>query len=112
MTAVWFVLAAATGGVGRHLVAGRLVAWRASQQTCLAALTVNVAGSFVLGLLLGADTSDEVLLVVGTAACGSFTTFGTFVLQALEAGGPRRVAILSANVLGPVAAATIGWWLA
>lgn len=51
-----------------------------------ATLAVNVAGSFLLGLVLawpaglatGTEASETVRLVVGTGFCGGLTTFSTF----------------------------------
>lgn len=106
MTEVWFVLAAAGGGVGRHLISTRAGGvWQAT-------LIVNVIGSCVLGALLRHDPSNELVSVVGVGACGAFTTFGGFALQSLEAPPTRRWLIVTANVCGSVTAATVGWWIA
>ncbi len=72
MTVVLVVLAAAGGAVLRHLVA---TAAREARHGILAA---NVAGSFVLGLLVGGDTGRTALVVVGTGFCGALTTWSTF----------------------------------
>ncbi|MFZ8998004.1 MAG: CrcB family protein [Ilumatobacteraceae bacterium] len=105
MTTLWFVLAAAGGGLGRHLITERCAGrW-------LATAAVNVIGSFVLGVVLRHDPSDDVLWVVGTAACGSFTTFGGFVVHALDGSPSRRRLVVVVNVGGSVGAAALGWWL-
>ena len=44
----------------------------------LGTLTVNVVGSFVLGLVTFAGLGSDILFLVGTGACGSFTTFSSF----------------------------------
>lgn len=104
MTVVWFVLAAAAGGVGRHAVNHLGRAW-------LGTLAVNVSGAFVLGVVLGSGASGDVALVVGTAGCGSLTTFSTFAIEAVEARDATRVAIVTATVVGTIAAGAIGYWL-
>ncbi|MGL4831692.1 MAG: fluoride efflux transporter FluC [Propionibacteriaceae bacterium] len=43
-------------------------------------IIVNVAGSFLLGLVLGWGHS-ELVLIVGTGFCGGFTTFSTAMVE-------------------------------
>ena len=76
-----------------------------------ATLAINVVGSFLLGLLVGSDASD--LVVLGVGGIGSFTTFSTFVSQVECIGreGTTRgaVAYTVATVVLGVGAARIGW---
>ena len=77
---------------------------------------INVAGSFLLGLLVaGAWFSRDVRDGLGIGFLGGFTTFSTFsvhVVQALDAGGPGRAAGYAvASVLGGIAAAAAGYAL-
>lgn len=80
-------------------------------------VTVNVAGSFFLGLLvtLGDGLSGDARLVLGVGFLGGFTTFSTFTVQVvLEADGGRTgtaAAYLLASVLAGVAAAVLGYAL-
>jgi fluoride ion exporter CrcB/FEX len=121
MTTVWFALAAAVGGAGRHLVTRLITGLITGVSTrrvtgrigwaWTATVTVNIVGSFVLGVLLRHDPGDEFSLVIGTAACGSLTTFGSVVLDALDTTRRHRMAILATNVVGAVAAAALGWRL-
>lgn len=62
-------------------------------------LVVNVLGSFALGLVVFASLSDEVVLFVGTGACGSFTTYSSFSVQTVQfwESGDRFRAILYAG---------------
>lgn len=104
MTVIWFVLAAAAGGIGRHTVNLLGRAW-------IGTLAINVAGSFVFGVLLGSGASGDVVLVVGTAGCGSLTTFSTFALEAVEARDATRVALVATTVVGTIAAGAAGYRL-
>lgn len=44
----------------------------------LGTLTVNVFGTFALGLIVFLSGNNSILLFLGTGACGSFTTFSSF----------------------------------
>lgn len=105
MTPVWFVLAAAAGGLVRHGVNVLGRGWTGT-------LAVNVVGAFVLGWLLGSGASSTTVLVAGTAGCGSLTTFSTFALDTVEARAATRITIVVATVVGTVLAATVGYGLA
>jgi len=103
MTAIGVALAAAVGGIVRLRLS--VLGWRGT-------LTVNVAGSFLLGVLLGWRPDHDMVLILGTGFCGALTTFGTFALEA-SSGPPRlRALIVSSNVVGCLVAATIGYWIA
>ncbi len=81
---------------------------------------VNVTGSLLLGLLLGAAALGPAdarwLALVGTGFCGGFTTFSTFGYETarLLEDGARVSAALNAigSVAVGLAAAVTGWWLA
>lgn len=66
-------------------------------------LTVNIAGSFVLGLIVFAGLSSEIALFVGTGVCGSFTTYSSFSVQTVrmwETGERVRASIYALGTLG------------
>lgn len=50
----------------------------------LGTLTVNVIGSFALGLFTFLSLNTDSLLLLGTGACGSFTTFSSFAVDTVE----------------------------
>ena len=109
MTAVLFVLAAVVGTLLRHLAHERL------PQTPLPVgiLAVNLAGSFLLGLLAGWDPPGAT--VVGTAGLGALTTFSTFAAQTVSLGsGGRRWAVVyvAASIVGGIGLAWCGLRLA
>jgi CrcB protein len=100
------------GAVLRYLVGQRVeVSWFP-----VATLVVNVLGSFVLGFVTFLGMDSELLLFVGTGACGSFTTFSSFsfeTVQLWEAGERvRAVANALANLLGSLLALGLAWLLA
>jgi CrcB protein len=82
-------------------------------------LTVNVAGSFVLGLVaaLVADGSPAWwLTLAGTGFCGALTTFSSFgyqtvALLASDGGVERAAANVGVSLVLGFAACSVGWFL-
>lgn len=100
MTAVGLALAAAAGAMVRFRLSP--FGWRAT-------LAVNLVGSFVLGVLLATrGSTSDVVTVLGTGFCGSLTTFGTFALEASTGPARLRLIVVGTNLVGCVAAATVG----
>lgn len=88
MTALLVVLGAAVGAPLRHLVNHAL------DGSPWATFAVNVAGSALLGVLVGAAVPPAAALV-GTGFCGALTTYSTFgaVTLALVEDGRRILAV-------------------
>jgi len=106
----------ALGAVARHAVYERVAN---DTDVPHATLAVNVLGSLVLGLATGLGASGvlggDALLLVGTGACGAFTTFSTFAFETVDRG-TRSTRAAAANALGTLAlalaGAAVGFWLA
>ncbi|MFB6223637.1 MAG: fluoride efflux transporter CrcB [Haloarcula sp.] len=81
----------------------------------LGTLSVNVVGSFVLGLLTFAGVTGDLSLLVGVGACGSFTTFSSFSFETVRLweDGYLAMATLNAigNLVGALAAIGLAWGL-
>lgn len=105
MTAVMFIGAAALGAATRQAINLRGWAWRGT-------LLANVAGSFLLGLLVASGPSASVATVVGTGYLGSLTTFSTFALEASQGRTWQRIAVVTSNLTLALLAATFGYQLA
>ncbi len=74
---------------------------------------INVAGSFLLGLLLAIDWwTPELRTALGVGFLGGFTTFSSFAAQAvldIEAGEPGRAALyVGASIVVGLGAAALG----
>ncbi len=110
---VLVALGAAVGAPLRYVV-DRAVQRRTPGAFPWGTLTVNVMGSFVLGVV-AAGGSAEAGLLVGVGWCGALTTFSTFGYETerLAAAGSELTAALNAvgSVLAGLLAATLGWWL-
>jgi CrcB protein len=75
-------------------------------------LAVNLSGSFVLGVLVGANLHGDAYLLAGTAAVGSYTTFSTWMLDTERlgrAGLPVSATVnVAASLVVGVAALLLG----
>lgn len=99
------------GAVLRHLVGQALSDDRLPWST----LTVNLVGSFALALLTFLSVGDTVLLFLGTGACGSFTTFSSFSVDAVRLWEQDRtrlsVGYAAGNIAGALVAIAIAYLL-
>ena len=81
--------------------------------------TVNIIGSLVLGLVLGAASAGavptSVVAFVGTGICGALTTFSTFGFETVRLLEGGSVLAAAANAIGSLAAGlaagAVGWAL-
>ena len=76
-------------------------------------LTVNVAGSFALGLVTFAGAGGDLALFVGVGACGAFTTFSSFSVETVRLfeSGESGLGSLYAvgTLLGALSAVGLAW---
>jgi fluoride exporter len=111
ITVVAFVVAAAVGTLARADVGRR---WNAPGRVPWGTFAVNVAGSFLLGLL--SDVAPATLTVLGVGGLGALTTFSSFARELVTAVERRRqlqaAGYLAATLLAGVAAAAAGIALA
>ena len=116
--AVAAVLAGGAGALARHFtVVG--VAARAGSAFPFGTLTVNLSGSLLLGLLLGAGVGGDALLVAGGGALGSYTTFSAWMADSDGLAREGRVPSAALNLAGSLvlgllallAGRAIGSWL-
>jgi len=113
--ALLVALGAAVGAPLRYLVNHEVRA-RLGGTPAAGTLLVNVAGSFVLGVVVGAGLGSAPLALVGVGFCGALTTFSTLALEIWDAMADDRYAHAVANValslvLG-LGAAWAGWVVA
>jgi CrcB protein len=110
---VGVMVAGACGAVLRYLV-DHVVQRRAGGEFPLGTLTINVSGSFVLGVLTASALHHGVpaawLTVAGTGLIGAYTTFSTFAFDSVrlaegERWRPALLNVVVSIVLGLGAAA-------
>lgn len=108
-------LGGALGSMARHGVGVLLSAWVGAGFPW-ATLSVNVLGSFLIGVITvlaleQGRLSDETRLLLATGVMGGFTTFSTFsldVLRFIEAGEVPRAAVYVSLTLALCLAACAG----
>jgi fluoride exporter len=104
----WLLVAlgAAVGAPVRYVV-DRALAARLGTGFPYGTLAVNVAGSFALGLLVGAAAGQHAMALAGTGFCGALTTYSTFSWEAVRLAAAGRRARAAGYV-----AASVGLGLA
>ena len=111
---VWLGVAA-LGGLGAvaRFALDSAVSQQAGSGFPWGTLAVNLSGALLLGLLAGADVAGDALLLAGTAALGSYTTFSTWMFESHRLGedGERRLAAanLAVSLAAGLLAAVAGW---
>ncbi|MER7458683.1 fluoride efflux transporter CrcB [Micromonospora sp. NPDC126480] len=112
MTALLIALGAAVGAPLRYLT-DRAVQARLGTAFPWGTLTVNVAGSLLLGFLVGLPVPPAAAALLGTGLCGALTTYSTFSYETLRLAttGRARAALTNAllSVTACVAAASLGY---
>jgi CrcB protein len=113
MTALYVAVAGAAGvlaryGIGRATMHSDALLW--------STVGINLAGSLLLGMLVGAAWfSRDAREAIGVGFLGGFTTYSTFSVQiVLEADGGRpgtAIAYLAVSVIGGIACAAAGYAL-
>jgi CrcB protein len=110
---VW-VGVAVLGGAGAvaRFVLDSAVSQRAGSGFPYGTLAVNLSGAFLLGLLVGADVAGDALLLAGTAALGSYTTFSTWMFESHRLGEDGELGRMWLNIgcslLAGLAMAAVG----
>jgi CrcB protein len=118
MTVLLVLLGGAIGAPTRYLT-DVVVQSRHDSVLPWGTITVNVVGSFVLGLVAAltsvAGAPTWAMTLVGTGFCGALTTFSTFSYETVRLAGSGRWTAAVGNValslaLG-LAAVALGWEL-
>ncbi|MFJ8578074.1 fluoride efflux transporter CrcB [Micromonospora sp. NPDC093277] len=114
MTVLLIAIGAALGAPLRYLT-DRAVQARHGSVFPWGTLTVNVAGSLLLGALAGIPASHAVTALIGTGFCGALTTWSTLSYETLRLARPGTHRHALANVLvslvAGLGAASLGYAL-
>ncbi len=114
---LWVGLGSALGGIARYAVSGLVGGW-IGETFPFGTLTVNVLGSFGIGLFAALTAPDGRWLVdpairqfTMAGLFGGFTTFSSFSLQTLALVQEGEWPAAGVNILASVAACLLGVWL-
>lgn len=117
MTVLGLAIGGGLGALARYCIEG-VIAPRQRSPFPLSTLVVNVAGSFMLGGLVGLVVTDRLpdywLIWGGTGFLGAFTTFSTFTYETVQLIEQRawRYAWSNLALSGPLSfAAAAGGYL-
>ena len=116
MAAALLVALGAAAGAPLRYLTDRLLQARFGAAHPWGTLTVNVTGSFLLGLVVGLPLSPGLVALIGTGFCGALTTYSTFSWETLalarRGARPAAVAYVLVSVLAGLGAAHLGTLLA
>jgi len=104
MLGYFLVAAGAAVGAPLRYLADKAVQARHRNGFPWGTLTVNIAGTLILGILTGlaltGDTGSNVRLLVGTGLCGTLTTYSTFSFETVQLFLHRARWLAVANLVG------------
>jgi len=103
MTVLLVALGAAIGAPLRYLT-DRAVQARHEGDFPWGTLTANLAGSLLLGFLIGVPVSPALTALLGTGFCGALTTYSTFSYETLKLARSGARLLAAANAVGSVLA--------
>jgi CrcB protein len=103
VTALLVVLGAAVGAPLRYLT-DRFIQRRHDSLFPWGTWCVNVAGSFLLGLLAAGNISSGVMALAGIGFCGTLTTYSTFSYETVRLVEDGAYFHAAANVAASVVA--------
>lgn len=113
---LWIGFGSALGGMARCWMSGWVA--RYGPTFPWGTLTVNILGSFIIGLVAGLSAPEgRVWLSPATrdfimiGVCGGFTTFSSFSLQTLNLLRDGDWLRAGANIVGSVLACMLAVWL-
>lgn len=99
---MWIAAGGASGAVTRYLIFVTIsfLGWH----SVFATLSVNIVGSFLLGLCYHflPDTNPRLQLLIMTGFMGAFTTFSTFSSDLIELMNTKSFVIASTYAMGSI----------
>ncbi len=115
MNVVYLAIGGAAGTLSRYYVTGRVSDWSGGTAG-LGVFTVNIIGSFIIGLFLTLSEErfmwpSQLRLLVAVGFLGGFTTFSSLTWEALQMLELRDVAAASLNIGGSVVCGMLAVYL-
>ena len=117
MTYLLIAVGGALGSTLRYWLSGLIANW-VGQTFPWGTLTINVTGSFAIGLFASLTAPDTRFYVPGewrqffmVGVCGGYTTFSSFSLQTMTLAQDGELARAGLNILLSVGLCLAGVWL-
>jgi CrcB protein len=110
VTILLVALGAAVGAPLRYL-AGHLLDRGSDGELPWGTVLVNVAGSFLLGLVSGRAPGEDAVALLGVGFCGALTTYSAFAVQTHDLGARRGVVTVLVTVPLALVACALGYAL-
>jgi fluoride exporter len=98
VTAVLLVALGGAAGAPLRYLTDRVVQVRHDSVFPWGTLMINLAGSFLLGLVLGLPVPSSARTLIGTGLCGALTTYSTFGYETVRLAREGSTFLASANV--------------
>jgi CrcB protein len=119
LLALGVAVVAGVGAVCRY-VADQVISHRRRGVFPWGTVTINIVGSFVLGLSTGLAAhhglSVTAATIIGSGFCAGFTTFSTWMWETVALAEKRALLAATANVVASLAfglaSAACGLWIA
>ena len=113
MTWLLVAVGAALGAPLRYLTDRAVQRWLGTSYAW-GTLSVNILGTFLLGVLVGLGSDHLWSMLLATGFCGAYTTYSAFAYETVELARSRRGTLAAAGAaltlgLGLVAV-TVGLW--
>jgi CrcB protein len=113
MTALGLVAVGLLGGLGACLrfALDGVVSARVARDLPVGTLAVNLLGTFVLGLLIGAAVAGDAYRLAATGLIGAFTTFSTWALESHRLAEDGRTRWAALNFAGSLVLGLLAAWV-
>lgn len=101
------------GGLGSiaRLLADGAVTRGSGSPFPLGTLVVNLSGSLLLGVVVGAGAGGDTRRLVATGLLGAYTTFSTWMLAGHRLARDGRRGLAAANIAGSLVLGIAAVWL-
>jgi fluoride exporter len=102
---VWIAVAAlgALGAAGRFVL-DAAIAGRGQSGFPFGTFVINTTGAFALGVLSGLAVGGDLLVLLGGATLGAYTTFSTWMFETHRLAEDGRLRLAAVNAAGGLVA--------
>jgi fluoride exporter len=97
------------GAIGRFVLDGAVAA-RVGRRFPFGTLAINLSGSLLLGVLVGAAVRGDAYEVVGTGLLGAYTTFSTWAYESHRLGEDGQLRLGALNFAFSLALGVAAAW--